>query len=328
MTESGGGKLPGGLQADRVLPNSPGQHAGIRLGDLLTGATVLPDRPARRNPLSTEPALLNDAADQNAEIQSKTPMPKSDYAPIAQVADLMRVLDRTEVYGKASYRITRAGVLLDTPVVVIPEPADRSLARAQRIIGLIYLAIGIYVLFRRWTAPRATHFYLFCLVSFCAVHAQIHGRVRWAGLDVYWLNVVAEALQPALFLHFALSFPEERFKQFKRRFLLPLVYAPGAALLGLWVWTIATRAGDRACCGTGWTRFRTAYVAVFYILAALFSCAATAAPSSPAAAPAAEVGYARNRAGGAAVHGVLLRCLTCLTCIRRDCSRTWRASRW
>src|ERR1700729_697534 len=65
-------EVAGGLQADRVLPNSPGQRAGIRLGDLLTGAAVLPDRPARRNPLSTEPALLPDAADQNAEIQSKT----------------------------------------------------------------------------------------------------------------------------------------------------------------------------------------------------------------------------------------------------------------
>ena len=42
-----------------------------------------------------------------------------------------------------------------------PQPAP-----GLRFIGLIYLAIGIYVLFRRWTAPRATHFYLFCLVSF------------------------------------------------------------------------------------------------------------------------------------------------------------------
>ena len=67
---------------------------------------------------------------------------------------------------QANYSITRDGIQLDTPVVVIPEPPDRSLQQALRVIGLIYLAIGIYVLFRRWTAPRATHFYLFCLVSF------------------------------------------------------------------------------------------------------------------------------------------------------------------
>jgi PAS domain S-box-containing protein len=261
-------EVAGGLQAERVLPNSPGQRAGIRMGDLLTGAAVLPDRPARRNALSTGQELLPEVTDQNAEIQSKTPMPKSDYAPIAAVSDLMRVLDRTEVYGKASYRITRGGVLLDTPVVVIPEPMDRSLARAQRVIGLVYLAIGIYVLFRRWTAPRATHFYLFCLVSFSLFTLKFTGELDGLDWTVFWLNVLAESLQPALFLHFALSFPEERLKQFKRRFLLPLVYAPGAALLGLWMWTIATRQA------TGLLLHRlyqisTAYDATFYILAAL-----------------------------------------------------------
>jgi len=65
-------EVAGGLQAERVLPNSPGQRAGIRMGDLLTGAAVLPDRPARRNALSTGQELLPEVTDQNAEIQSKT----------------------------------------------------------------------------------------------------------------------------------------------------------------------------------------------------------------------------------------------------------------
>ena len=67
---------------------------------------------------------------------------------------------------------------LDTPVVVIPEPTDRSSYQGLRFIGLIYLAIGIYVLFRRWTAPRATHFYLFCLVSFALNALQSHRHRR------------------------------------------------------------------------------------------------------------------------------------------------------
>jgi PAS domain S-box-containing protein len=80
--------------------------------------------------------------------------------------------------------------------------------------------------------------------------------------------VLAESLQPALFLHFALSFPEERFKNTRRRWLLPLVYAPGAGLLGLWIWTIETRQA------TELLRHRldqigTAYDAAFYVLAAL-----------------------------------------------------------
>jgi PAS domain S-box-containing protein len=273
-------EVAGGLKADRVLPNSPGLRAGIRVGDLLTGAAVLPDRPARNNALSTGQELLPEVTDQNAEIQSKTPTPKLDYAPIAAVADLERVLFRTEVYGKASYRITRDGVLLDTPVVVIPEPADRNLARAQRLIGLIYLAIGIYVLFRRWTAPRATHFYLFCLVSFSLFTLKYTGYPDGLDWTVHWLNVLAEALQPALFLHIALSFPEERLKQFKRRFLLPLVYAPGAALMGLWIWTIDTRQATGLVLNR-MDKFSTAYVGLYYIAAALLFVRSYGRASSP-----------------------------------------------
>jgi PAS domain S-box-containing protein len=187
---------------------------------------------------------------------------------IAKLSDLEHVLYETEVYGKASYAITRAGTPLDTPIPVIPEPLDRGLAQAQRIIGLVYLAIGIYVLFRRWGAARATHFYLFCLVSFALCTLKYTGELDKLDWSVLWLNVVAESLQPALFLHFALSFPEERFKKIRRRWLLPLVYAPGVGLLGLWLWATQTREA------TGLLKHRleqtgTAYDALFYVLAAL-----------------------------------------------------------
>jgi PAS domain S-box-containing protein len=201
----------------------------------------------------------------NTEIAVKRPLPKST---VSQLSDLEHVLYETGVYGKASYAITRAGTPLDTPVEVIPEPLDRGLVQAQRIIGLVYLAIGIYVLFRRWGAARATHFYLFCLVSFALCTLKYTGELDKLDWSVLWLNVIAESLQPALFLHFALSFPEERFKKIRRRWLLPLVYAPGVGLIGLWLWAIQTRAA------TGILKHRldqigTGYDAFFYVLAAL-----------------------------------------------------------
>src|ERR1019366_1447128 len=52
------------------------------------------------------------------------------------------------------------------PVQVLLEPADRSTDQGSRLIALVYLLIGLYVLFRRWTAPKSTHFFVFCLVSF------------------------------------------------------------------------------------------------------------------------------------------------------------------
>ena len=193
----------GGLEAVKVLPNSPGQRAGIQVHDLLTGAQVLPDSPAQHTEMPTEDLLGGVKPQQEKPsgqggIQGKGIPPVVNYIPTAQLADLERVLDRAGIYGKANYAITRQGEALDTPVVVIPEPVDRNLFQWQRVIGLIYLAIGIYVLFRRWTAPRATHFYLFCLVSLRCMRSSTPaclsiraGRAAWTGLfsgRMYWLN--------------------------------------------------------------------------------------------------------------------------------------------
>jgi PAS domain S-box-containing protein len=221
-------EAPGGLVAEQVLPNSPGQRAGIQPHDLLTA--------------------VNDT-------------------PIDRVSSLVRALYRTGIYGKADYSITRGGVTLDTPVVVYPEPPDRSLPQALRIIGLVYLAIGIYVLFRRWTAPHATHFYLFCLVSFALNALKYTGKLDTLDWTVFWCNVLAEALQPALFLHFALSFPQERLSRISRRWLLPLVYAPGVGLLALWLMAI-TRWQATELLKHRLDQAGTAYDAFFYILAA------------------------------------------------------------
>ncbi len=221
--------LGNSLTAEKVLPDSPGQRAGIHPGDLLTAV---------------------------------------NESPTSRVGDLERELYRTGIYGKANYSITRSGIPLDTPVVVIPEPADRSLQQALRFIGLIYLGIGLYVLFRRWTAPRALHFYLFCLVSFALNSLKFTGT--WDLLDktVFWGNELAVALQPALFLHFAVSFPVERLRGIRRRWLLPVLYAPGVGLFCLWI-TALTRWQ-----ATGLLRHRLeqvdyAYIAAFYVLAAV-----------------------------------------------------------
>jgi PAS domain S-box-containing protein len=237
----------GGLRAERVLPASPGQVAGIQANDLLTGVASCAD---------------------------------CDESGVSRLPGLERVLYSTTPYGQIFYYITRDGIPLDTPVKVIPVPLDRSLAMGLRVIGLIYLVIGFYVLFRRWGAPRATHFYLFCLVSFAWYALKYTGKFDGLDWTVFWANIVAEALQPALFLHFALSFPEERFKKLGRRWLLPVIYAPGAGLLGLWLWAVQTREA------TGLLRHRldqvgTAYIAAYYVLASLLFLRSYAQADTP-----------------------------------------------
>jgi PAS domain S-box-containing protein len=164
--------------------------------------------------------------------------------------------------------------------MVYPEPSDRGLAQGLRVIGLIYLIIGFYVLFRRWGAPRATHFYLFCLVSFALYALKYTGKLDPLDQIVFWCNVLAESLQPALFLHFALSFPEERLKKLRRRWLLPMVYAPGAALLGLWLIAI-TRWQATGLLNHRLNQTATAYDATFYLLAALLFLRSYSRADSP-----------------------------------------------
>ena len=222
----------GGLEASRVIPDSPGQLAGIHKGDLLTA--------------------INEV-------------------PVSRVADFERELYHRGAYLKAQYSITRDGVALDTPVEVIPEAKDRSSYLGLRLIGLIYLAIGVYVLFRRWTAPRALHFYLFCLVSFALNALKYTGQWNFVDKTVFWSNIIAGALQPALFLHFAISFPEERWRDAGRRWLLVALYAPGIALFGLWV-TAITRWQATGILLHRLDQVNYGYIAAFYVSAAtLFS---------------------------------------------------------
>src|SRR5215471_13839979 len=67
---------------------------------------------------------------------------------------LERQLYGVGVWSKASYSVERQSVEIDSDVILVP--ADRSLNNWLRLIALIYLGIGIYVLLRRWTAPSST----------------------------------------------------------------------------------------------------------------------------------------------------------------------------
>jgi len=144
---------------------------------------------------------------------------------------LERQLFGVGVWQKATYSVVRRSVPLDVNVVL--APADRSLNNWLRLIALIYLGIGLYVLLRRWTAPSSTHFYIFCLVSFIFYSFHYTGKLNAFDWIVLLSNVVAEMLQPALFLHFVLTFPEKRSFVKKHRWVVPLVYVPGTFLVGI-----------------------------------------------------------------------------------------------
>ena len=229
----------GGLQAQRVLANSPGQRAGIKAGDLLVAV---------------------------------------DDAPTHRIPSLVREMFRAGgIYGKATYSILRPrpkspatvardGVPLETQVIL--EPVDRSSKQLQRVVALVYLFIGLYVLLRRWTAPKSTHFYIFCLVSFVLYAFHDTGQFNTFDWTIFWCNIAATALQPALFLHFALTFPEERQTHRRMRWIIALVYLPGVVLVGLYVaavelWTATELLHHRL------DQIGLGYLALYYIIAAI-----------------------------------------------------------
>ena len=149
---------------------------------------------------------------------------------IKSTPGLVRQLYNTGVWHTATYSLSRGGVTLESKPIL--NPADRSLNNWLRLIALIYLGIGIYVLLRRWTALGSTHFYVFCLVSFVAYSFKYTGKLNDFDWTIYWCNIIAWVLQPALFLHFVLTFPEKRKFVRQRPWLLAFAYLPGAVLLG------------------------------------------------------------------------------------------------
>ena len=152
-----------------------------------------------------------------------------DGQEVQTMPGLERQLYHTGIWSKATYSLLRQSVPLDSSVILVP--AERSLNNWLRLIALIYLGIGLYVLLRRWTAPGSTHFYIFCVVSFIAYSFKYTGKLNDFDWIIYWGNIGAGILQPALFLHFVLTFPEKRETVRKHPWLLALVYLPGALLL-------------------------------------------------------------------------------------------------
>src|SRR6266852_1572820 len=157
-----------GIQASRIAPNSPATRAGIRPGDVLL--TV-------------------------------------NSAKVTRAAEVARRLDRAGLWTEVRYKLSRGGEEFETPLLTAPAEKPLATENYLRIVGLHYLFIGLFIFIRRWNAPRAVHFYVFCLDSFVVWSFHFSGKLDTFDWEVYWSEIVARLLAPALLLHFALVFP-------------------------------------------------------------------------------------------------------------------------
>jgi two-component system NtrC family sensor kinase len=180
-----------GAVALHVIPGSPGENAGIRQGDSVESVRGV---------------------------------------SIHRATDVTRVLWRVGPWVEVRYGIRRNGEFFEVPLVTAPQQNPSSIEGYLRITALLYLFIGLFIFVRRWNAPRAIHFYVFCLVSFILYSFHYTGKLNSFDWTVYWCNVVALLLQPALLVHFALVFPERRGTLWTK---LAAVYSIPAGLLTL-----------------------------------------------------------------------------------------------
>jgi hypothetical protein len=153
--------------------------------------------------------------------------------PIANAANVTQVLVRIGSWSKAVYHISRLGVEIDPTVIVGEVPLDLAVTY-QYLVGFAYLVIGLFVYFRRGSAQKARHFYVLCLSSFVFLCFHYTGQFNAFDKVIYFGNLAAGLVAPAVFLHFCLTFPEPR-KWLQKRFRAVVLYVPAALLFSVFV---------------------------------------------------------------------------------------------
>jgi PAS domain S-box-containing protein len=129
----------------------------------------------------------------------------------------------------------------------------------------------MFIFVRRWNAPRAVHFYVFCLVSFILYSFQYSGKFDAFDYEVYWARIVARLLAPALLLHFALVFPERAEGRVRSLSKLTLVYGPAVALLFFHVSTAFNMLGFVPWLGSRLLldKIELSYLGIYFLAAGL-----------------------------------------------------------
>jgi len=219
-----------GVQAKYVSPNSPASHTAIRAGDILL--------------------TFNGVS-------------------ISRAADVSRRLDRAGLWTIVHYKLLRNGEEFETPLVTTPAEKPLATENYLRVVALLYLFIGLFIFVRRWNAPRAVHFYIFCLASFILWSFHYSGKLDTFDWEIYWSEIVARLVVPALLLHFALVFPGRTESRLRSTAKLLGIYVLPVALLLIHVSTALNAFGFVPWLGSYLLldRLELGYLAVYFLAA-------------------------------------------------------------
>ena len=168
---------------------------------------------------------------------------------VQDVSDVVTALHAAEAGATARYTVLRLGAreVVDLRIAPIPNGA-RPFYFLLASIGIFTLLVGGAVRLRRPRDPATLHFFWLSVAFFGLFTFSFSGRLDRLDWIFYWGDVLSILLFPALFLHFALVFPERSRRLTAAgasRVLVPLIYVPALALCAARVIALA-RSGANA----------------------------------------------------------------------------------
>ena len=188
-----------GVEAALVDAQGPGARAGIRVGDLLLAL----DGSEVQNPGQVDERLAG-----------------------------------KQLHERTTYTLLRESERRSLEVGVERSPRTHAgLFYFRSLVGFFCLIVGTTVMLRRPLAGPALHFYSICVLFFLVYSTSYTGKLDILDWVLFSSGHLAVLLLPVVFLHFCLSFPEQRFPVWRKwalfasyLFALSLAFVAAASL--------------------------------------------------------------------------------------------------
>lgn len=200
-----------GIYASKVAPGLAGSRAGIATGDKLIGI-----------------GFDNEKTEE-----------------ITSVGDIQMYLETAGVDGNLTYFYQKPSYSFSDNYYyadlrhIDPIPRWTPQIIFLSIVGLVWLGVGIFVLFKQGSqSPFVIHFATVCLAAFVFHTYKAVGSLQDFDMAVRILDDLAFAFFVPLFLHFCIRYPVESNVFSKKRWKTYALYAP-AALGSLWLMSIS-----------------------------------------------------------------------------------------